>query len=280
MDAPARTLVMGVLNVTPDSFSDGGLHFDPQAAFARAEQMVAEGADIIDIGGESTRPGSERPAQAEELRRTEQVVRAVARLGVPVSIDTMRASVAQACVAAGATLINDVSGGLADPQMLPAVAELGVDYVCMHWRAHGHEMNAYAVYHDVVTQVHDELLARRDAALAAGIAGERIILDPGYGFAKNAEQNWQLLAAQPAMIGWGHRVLVAVSRKRFLGALLADGEDPRPAIERDAATVALSTLAAEQGAWAVRTHQVRDNRDAVEVVARVSRAGATLPRRR
>lgn len=273
-----RTLVMGILNVTPDSFSDGGRWATPATALDHAKRLLDDGADLIDIGGESTRPGAVRPSADEELRRVRPVVEAVAGLGVTVSVDTMRASVAEACIEAGATLVNDVSAGLADPAMLATVAaHPGVDYVAMHWRAHGAVMNDAAHYDDVVAEVTGELLGRRDAALAAGIAADRIVLDPGYGFSKTADQNWTLFAANESFLRHGHRVLVGVSRKRFLGDLLAAPDArgelrPRPTEERDAATAALTTLCAQQGVWAVRTHEVRAQRDAVEVVARLQAA--------
>ncbi|MGJ6979846.1 dihydropteroate synthase [Aestuariimicrobium soli] len=275
-----RTLVMGILNVTPDSFSDGGRWAAPAAALDHARAMLDDGADLIDIGGESTRPGSTRPEVAEELRRVIPVVEAVAALGVTVSVDTMRAEVARAAVEAGAGIVNDVSGGLADPQMLATVAALqhthpGVDYVAMHWRAHGSVMNDEAHYDDVVADVTRELLARRDAAVAAGIDPARIVLDPGYGFSKNSDQNWTLLAANASFLTHGHRVLVGVSRKRFLGELLATDAGPRPPDQRDAATAALTALCAAQGVWAVRTHEVRAQRDAVEVAARLAAGGVT-----
>ncbi|WP_203568935.1 dihydropteroate synthase [Aestuariimicrobium ganziense] len=266
-----RTLVMAVLNVTPDSFSDGGRWLDAERAVDHGLDLVAQGADIIDVGGESTRPGAHRPSLDEELNRVVPVVAALSGQGVTVSVDTMRAAVAEASIAAGAAIINDVSGGLADPDMLATVAGADVDYIAMHWRGHGEVMNANARYLDVVAEVLDELVDRRDAALAAGVAPERLVLDPGYGFAKDAEHNWALLRAQEQFLDLGHRLLVGVSRKRFLGELLADEHGPRPADERDDATVALTTHSALQGVWAVRTHTARAHRDAVEVVARLRR---------
>ncbi|CAI9404971.1 Dihydropteroate synthase [Aestuariimicrobium sp. T2.26MG-19.2B] len=275
---PARTLVMGILNVTPDSFSDGGRWASAARAVEHARAMVDDGADLIDVGGESTRPGSTRPSVDEELRRVVPVVEAIAGFGVPISVDTMRAEVARAAIGAGASIVNDVSGGLADESMLATVAaHAGVDYVAMHWRAHGSAMNAEAHYDDVVADVTRELLQRRDAALAAGIAADRLVLDPGYGFSKTGEQNWQLFADNESFLQHGHRVLVGVSRKRFLGELLAADGVPRPAERRDAATQALTTLCALQGVWAVRTHEVRGQRDAVEVVARLRSTSTTHP---
>lgn len=270
-DTP-RTLVMGIVNVTPDSFSDGGRWLDPRAAIERGRQLVAEGADVIDIGGESTRPGAVRPDADEERARVLPVIEALAAEGITVSLDTMRAEVAAAGVAAGARIVNDVSGGLADPAMLDTVAALDVDYVCMHWRGllgHG-DTNAH--YDHVVDDVLAELTGRRDACLAAGIAPQRVILDPGYGFSKDADQNWLLLAALDRFQRLGHRLLVGVSRKRFLGTLL-DGRDPEG---RDAASAALTFEAARHGVWAVRTHTAREHADAVRVAERLSRAAAEL----
>lgn len=270
-EAPARTLVMGVLNVTEDSFSDGGLWADADAAIAHAFDMVAEGADILDVGGESTRPGSARVPERVELERVVPVVRALADAGVAVSVDTTRATVAEASIAGGASWINDVSGGLADPAMLPAVADGGCGYITMHWRGHATEMDSRAVYTDVVAEVRDELAERRDAALAAGIDAGRLVLDPGFGFAKTGDHNWALLAHLDALMALGFPLLVAVSRKRFLGSLLADADGPRPPRERDDATAALTALAARRGVWGVRTHSVRQHRDAIEVVERLRR---------
>lgn len=270
-EAPARTLVMGVLNVTEDSFSDGGLWADADAAIAHAFDMVAEGADILDVGGESTRPGSARVPERVELERVVPVVRALADAGVAVSVDTTRATVAEASIAGGASWINDVSGGLADPAMLPAVADGGCGYITMHWRGHATEMDSRAVYTDVVAEVRDELAERRDAALAAGIDAGRLVLDPGFGFAKTGDHNWALLAHLDALMALGFPLLVAVSRKRFLGSLLADADGPRPPRERDDATAALTALAAQRGVWGVRTHSVRQHRDAIEVVERLRR---------
>ena len=270
MTTPAgRTLVMGVLNVTPDSFSDGGRYLDTDAALSNALELVAAGADIIDIGGESTRPGAARVDPVAELARVLPVVRALAERGVTVSIDTTRASVARAALAAGAAWVNDVSGGLADPEMLDVVAASGRGYVAMHWRGHSATMQSRAVYDDVVAEVAAELADRRDAALAAGIVGERLVLDPGLGFAKEPEHNWQILAHWSAFEALGHPLLLAASRKRFLGEVLADEAGPRPPAERDAATAALTALFAARGVWAVRTHEVRSSADAVRVAARL-----------
>ena len=275
--SPQRTLVMGILNVTPDSFSDGGDHFAFGDAIAHAHLMVAEGADIIDVGGESTRPGSQRPTEDEELARVVPVVERLAGEGLVVSVDTMRASVARAALDHGAAIINDVSAGLADEAMLQVVAEAGVDYIAMHWRGHGAGMNDLAHYGQVGEEVMAELQARIDAALAAGVAAERLIIDPGYGFSKDADQNWALLGDQQRFVDLGYRTLVGVSRKRFLGDLLTDANGPRPVHQRDDAAVAITTLSALQGVWAVRTHTVRQHRDAVEVVARFVAEGGRSP---
>lgn len=255
------TVVMGVLNVTPDSFSDGGRHDTLPAAVAHGLRLATDGAALVDVGGESTRPGAGRVPLAQELARVVPVVEALAAEGVACSVDTMRAEVAEAAVAAGAVLVNDVSGGLADERMLRTVAELGVDYVAMHWRAHSATMQRHTDYDDVVPDVLAETLARRDAAVAAGIAPERIILDPGIGFAKTGEQNWELLRRLDLFRATGHRVLVGVSRKRFLGELLGR-DDPQ---ERDQATAAVSAWCALHGVWAVRTHEVRAQLDAIAV---------------
>ncbi len=268
---PPRSLVMGVLNVTPDSFSDGGRYVDPQVAVRHGLALVAEGADLVDVGGESTRPGAVRPSPAEEVDRVVPVVRALAAAGALVSVDTMRAAVAERAVEAGAVLVNDVSGGRADPDMLPVVARLEVPYVLMHWRAHSREMEQHADYGDVVEDVMAELGEQLEAAYAAGIAPGRIAVDPGIGFSKTADQNWEVLAGLERLHRLGHPVLVAASRKRFLGRLLADGAGtPRSPEARADATTATSALAAAAGAWCVRAHEVRANLDAVLVAARWS----------
>jgi dihydropteroate synthase len=259
---------MGVVNVTPDSFSDGGLYLARDAAVARGLALVGDGADLVDVGGESTRPGAVRPSEQEELDRVLPVVEALAGQGVLVSVDTMRASVAEAAVQAGARLVNDVSGGRADDEMLSTVARLGVPYVLMHWRAHAESMQQHTTYADVVGEVVDELRDQRDVAVAAGIPPARIALDPGIGFAKTGEQNWQVLAGLEQLLALGHPLLVATSRKRFLGELLAEDGELRPPRERDAATAATAALAAALGAWCVRVHEVRATADAVRVAAR------------
>ncbi|WP_375430307.1 dihydropteroate synthase [uncultured Friedmanniella sp.] len=262
-----RTQVMGVVNVTPDSFSDGGRWFDPDAAIGHGLALLAEGADVIDVGGESTRPGAERPDTAEELRRVLPVVRALAATGAVVSVDTMRAEVAAEAVAAGARLVNDVSGGLAEVEMLATVADLGVAYVCMHWRGHADVMQDRTVYADVVTDVLRELQDRIERARSAGVQPDQLVVDAGFGFAKTGEHNWELLRRLEELEVLGVPQLVGVSRKRFLGSLLA-GPDGRPRApdERDDATTALTTLLAWRGVWGVRVHSVRASRDAVAVV--------------
>jgi dihydropteroate synthase len=266
----SRCLVMGVVNVTPDSFSDGGSWFGADAAIARGMELAAQGADIVDVGGESTRPGAQRVPAEEELRRVAPVISGLAGAGVPVSVDTMRAEVAQAALEVGARLVNDVSGGLADPAMPRLVAQARVPYVVMHWRGHSHQMQDRAVYGDVVREVRDELHRRVDAVVAAGVDPALIILDPGLGFAKLAEHNWALLthlAEISRLGGWpGFPVIVGASRKRFLGQLLAtpDGS-ARPFPGCDDATIAVTALAAAAGAWCVRVHEVRANADAVRV---------------
>jgi len=265
---PGRCLVMGVVNVTPDSFSDGGAWFDRDAAVRHGLELVAEGADIVDVGGESTRPGAQRVSLGEELRRVVPVITALTREGVPVSVDTMRAEVAAAAIEAGARLVNDVSGGLADAQMAPLVAKSGVPYVVMHWRGHSHDMNTRAVYADVVAEVAAELRARIHALTEAGVDPARLVLDPGLGFAKKAEHDWALLAHLEDLQELGLPLLIGASRKRFIGRLLAGADGtPRPVEQRADATMAITALAAAAGAWCVRVHDVRPNADAVEVAA-------------
>ncbi|NVI86520.1 dihydropteroate synthase [Actinomadura sp. BRA 177] len=266
---------MGVVNVTPDSFSDGGAWFDPEKAIRHGLDLVAEGADIVDVGGESTRPGAQRVSEDEELRRVVPVIEALNAENVPVSIDTMRAEVAEAAVRVGARLVNDVSGGLADPDMARVVAAADVPYVVMHWRGHSHDMQTRAVYADVVREVRDELLQRVDAVLQEGVDPSMIVLDPGLGFAKSpkAGHNWTLLARLDALTATGYPVLVGASRKSFLTKLLADPDGtPRAFAECDDATVATTALAAAAGAWCVRVHRVRPNADAVRVAAAVGAA--------
>lgn len=258
---------MGVVNTTPDSFSDGGLAHDPQDGIRLGLRLAAEGADLVDVGGESTRPGAERIDEAEELRRVLPVVAGLAEQGVVVSVDTMRSSVARAAVEAGARMVNDVSGGMADPDMPSAVAELDVPYVVMHWRGHSKDMQERAVYRDVVSEVCEELSARVEQVLAAGVRPDHVVLDPGLGFAKQPQHSLALLRGLDRIVGLGYPVLVGASRKGFLGALLADESGPRPLGEREDATTAVSALAADRGAWAVRVHDARSNSDAVRVAA-------------
>ena len=273
LPAPDRCLVMGIVNVTPDSFSDGGKWLDPAAAVAHGLRLAAEGADIVDVGGESTRPGAQRVDEAEELRRIGPVISGLAAAGAAVSVDTMRAGVAEVALGAGARMVNDVSGGLADPRLPRLAGEAGVPYVVTHWRGYGRDMQDRAVYDDVVREVSAELRRQVDAVIAAGVDASAVIVDPGIGFAKLHGHNWTLLTSlgEIARLG-GDRafpVLVGASRKSFLGSLLrgADGE-PRPPAERDGATVAVSALAAAAGAWCVRVHAVAANADAVRVAAR------------
>jgi dihydropteroate synthase len=260
-----RCLVMSVLNVTPDSFSDGGRFVEVDIAVAHALAQVGAGADIIDVGGESTRPGAHRISADEELGRVLPVIERLVDHGVVVSIDTMRSEVAQVAVAAGAGLVNDVSGGLADPGMHAWVARAEVPYVVMHWRGHSTDMEGLASYADVVAEVCLELSDRLGELNAAGVDPARVILDPGLGFAKTSAHNWALLAALPQLTALGHPVLIGASRKRFLGELLGEPGLPRPVDERDAATDAITALAAAAGAWAVRVHDVRGSRDAIAV---------------
>lgn len=257
---------MGVLNVTPDSFSDGGRYADFDAALRHGVQMHREGAHLVDVGGESTRPGADRVDADTEAHRVLPVIRELAARGVPMSIDTSRASVAAAALEAGATVINDVSGGLADPAMAKVVAEAGCPWVLMHWRGHSKRMQDLSAYGDVVAEVKAELARRVEAALAAGVRPDRIVIDPGLGFAKRPEHNWQLTTRLPELLALGYPVLFAASRKSYLGTLLAapDGT-PRPTGEREAATVATSLLAIAAGAWGVRVHDVRGTVDALAV---------------
>jgi dihydropteroate synthase len=267
---PGRTLVIGVVNVTPDSFSDGGEWFDPAAAINHGLDLLAEGADIVDVGGESTRPGAARPEVAEELRRVLPVIRELAAAGACVSTDTMRAAVAAPAIAAGARLVNDVSGGKADNRMLQLVAEAGVPYICMHWRGHSEDMQSKTSYADVVAEVIAELRTQLDEADRAGVAADKVIIDPGFGFAKTGEHNWQLLHRLEEFDVLSRPMLAGVSRKAFLGRLLADSEgSPRPAKQRDDATTALTTVLALRGVWGVRVHSVRASRDAIAVAQRL-----------
>jgi len=246
-------LIMGILNVTPDSFADGGRHNDFDAAVARGLEMIAEGVDIIDIGGESTRPGADRVSEAEEIERTIPVITELAKYGARISIDTMRASTAEAAIKAGASIINDVSGGLADPEMLQTAARLGVPYIAMHWRGQSKDMNSKAIYKDVVIDVISELRERITAALDAGIEVGNLIIDPGLGFAKDAEHNWEIIDSIDSFVHVGYPVLIGASRKRFLG-----GNSPD---EREQATIDLTKRLATTGVWAVRVHSVRPHKE-------------------
>jgi len=273
-----RCRVMGVINVTPDSFSDGGAFEDADSAVKHGLQLLGAGADLLDVGGESTRPGAQRVSPEEEQLRVLPVIRALAEAGAVVSIDTMRASTAEAALHAGARIINDVSGGLADADLPRVAAAAGVPYVVMHWRGHSAGMQQQAVYDDVVREVCDELSARVDAVVAAGVDVDQVIVDPGIGFAKTAEHNWTLLAHLEALLSLGRPVLIGASRKSFLGKLLADGDEPRPVVDRDDATAAITALVAAAGAWGVRVHDARTSADAVRVAAAVVAArsgGAT-----
>jgi dihydropteroate synthase len=269
LSASDRCLVMGIINVTPDSFSDGGLNRSVGAAVEHGLALAADGADIIDVGGESTRPGAERVPVEVELARTLPVVRGLVGEGMTVSIDTTRAVVARAAVESGAVVVNDVSGGLADPRMAACVATAGVTYIAMHWRAPSRTMYAHAVYDDVVADVARELRTRVVALTDAGIASDRIVLDPGLGFAKTANHDWQLLSRLDELVALGHPLLVGASRKSFLSDALGTGlrTSPLPAA-RDAATAAVSALAAAAGAFCVRVHDVASSYDAVRVAAR------------
>lgn len=263
------TAIMGIVNVTPDSFSDGGRFLAADAAIAHGLSLRADGAHILDVGGESTRPGAERVAPAEERARVLPVVAALAAEGALVSIDTMNASTAQAAIDAGARIVNDVSGGLGDPDMLGVVAASDVDVVLQHWRGHSADMYAHAAYADLARDLVAELEGRVGAAAAAGISPDRIILDPGIGFGKRGAQNWEALRALEQIVAIGPRVLVGTSRKRFLAEALADAEGVEVSTSRrDLATAVTSVLATQAGAWAVRVHDVAATRDALTVWTR------------
>jgi len=241
-------LVMGILNVTPDSFADGGKHFTLEHAISRGLQMIEEGVDIIDVGGESTRPGADRVTEEEEQRRVIPVIQGLAGKGADISIDTMRASTAKLAVEAGASIVNDVSGGAADPEMFATIAALGCKYTLMHWRGHSKEMNSLAQYGDVVEDVIHEVTIQLDKALAAGIKRENIILDPGLGFAKDADHNWEILKRLDEFTALGYPVLIGHSRKRFIG-----GDTPD---DREEGTLKISESLVGKGIWAVRVHSV------------------------
>ena len=258
-----RTLVMGILNVTPDSFADGGRHFDFESAINRAKEMISEGVDIIDVGGESTRPGADRVSEEVERDRVIPVITELAELGVTLSIDTTRSNIALAAIGAGATIVNDVSGGLADTKMASVIASNpAIQYVVMHWRGHSKDMQNSAKYKSVVSEVKEELDDRVITLTKSGIAPEQIILDPGIGFAKSAEHNWELLRNIDRLQLLGFPILFGTSRKRFLGDLLGANS----ADDRESASIALTTHLAKAGVWGVRTHSVKPHRDAIAVV--------------
>jgi dihydropteroate synthase len=246
-------LVMGILNITPDSFADGGKYNNFESAIRRGQEMIAEGVDIIDIGGESTKPGAERITLEEELHRVIPVVRELSQLGIKISIDTMRSEVARKAIDAGASIINDVSGGLADPEMLTTAAGLELPYIAMHWRGHSKDMNSQAVYKDVVSEVIEELQERITASLDAGIKKDNLIIDPGIGFAKDADHNWAIIDSISTFVDLGYPVLVGASRKRFLG-----GDNPDL---REAATIALTQKLSTTGIWAIRVHSVKPHKE-------------------
>jgi dihydropteroate synthase len=270
---PDRLVVVGVLNVTPDSFSDGGRYTNLDNAVAHGQRLAREGADLVDVGGESTRPGAERVRAAEEERRVIPVIEALVAGGVPVSVDTYRASVAERALVAGASVVNDVSGGLGDPDMAAVVRDAGCPWILMHWRGPSRQMQDLAQYADIVADVRRELGERVEAAHRAGIGADQIVIDPGLGFAKTAAHNWALLAHLDVLVGLGLPVLVGASRKSFLGRVLADPDGtPRPVDDREAATVALTAYAAAQGVWGVRVHDVQPNVDAARTIAAVREA--------
>lgn len=267
------TLVMGVVNVTPDSFSDGGMWFTPEAGVAHGLDLLEQGADILDVGGESTRPGAVRTSEDEELRRVIPVIRELSRNGARISVDTMRAAVAAQAVEAGASIVNDVSGGMADSDMARVVAAAQVPFVVMHWRGHSDTMQRRASYDDVVSDVCRSLTERVADLCDRGVGRDQLILDPGFGFAKLAEHNWSLLAHLDAVQSLGFPVLVGTSRKTFLGRLgVPEGGEPRPPAQRDVATAATTVIAGLAGAWAVRVHDVASSVDALRVVAAMEAA--------
>ena len=259
---------MGVLNITPDSFADGGRYLEYEAAINRAKEMIAEGVDIIDVGGESTRPGAPRISSDEERDRTIPVITELHALGAKISIDTTRSEIASAAIAAGATIVNDVSGGLADLQMATLIAKNPtVQYIAMHWRGESENMQERAIYKDVVQEVRHELQERVDALIKIGVNPEQIILDPGIGFAKTGEHNWELLRNIDRLQLLGYPILIGVSRKRFLGDLVGA---PAPD-DRESATIAITAEMARKGVWAVRTHSVKPHLDAIKVIEELKR---------
>ena len=262
----SRTVVMGILNITPDSFADGGKYLSKDDAVLGGRRLVVEGADIIDVGGESTRPGAERVSETEELKRVIPVIKELVKDGAVVSVDTMRAEVAKEAIAVGATYINDVSGGLADEKMAKVIASNPkVQYIVMHWRGHSKNMQEQAIYKDVVKEVKEELDERVSSLLKAGVSNEQIILDPGIGFAKESGHNWQILQNIDRIQLLGYPLLIGVSRKRFLGELI-NAKDPN---DREAATIALTTELARLKVWGVRTHAVKAHQDAISVIERM-----------
>jgi dihydropteroate synthase len=276
---PGRCVVIGIINVTPDSFSDGGRYLDPDDAVAHGLALWAQGADLVDVGGESTRPGACRVDAATETARVVPVLRDLASSGVPCSVDTTRAAVAEAALEAGAVIVNDVSGGLADPAMASTMARCRMPWILMHWRGPSATMNQLASYTDVVAEVRAELMARVDAAVLAGVDPAALVLDPGLGFAKTAAHNWALLGRLDELTELGFPVLVGASRKRFLGSLLASADGlPRRCGGRDTATAAVSALAAVAGVWGVRVHDAAASRDAITVAA-AWQAGSARPAR-
>ena len=262
----SRTLVMGILNITPDSFADGGKYLSKEDAIKQGRRLIAEGADIIDVGGESTKPGVDRVSEADELERVIPVVTELVKDGAVISVDTMRSEVAKQAIAAGASYINDVSGGLADEKMASVIAQNPkIQYIAMHWRGHSKEMQKKAVYKDVVKEVKDELDERVSQLLKAGVDPEQIILDPGIGFAKESEHNWEILKNIERFQLLGYPLLIGASRKRFLGELVNAPEPDK----REAATIALTTELARLKVWAVRTHAVKAHQDAISVMERL-----------
>lgn len=263
-----RTLVMGILNVTPDSFADGGRHFTLKDAINRAQVMIEEGVDIIDIGGESTKPGAERVTEEEEASRVIPVLEQLTQLSVEISIDTTRSSIAARAISLGVKYVNDVSGGLADPKMYEVIAKNPkVQYVIMHWRAHSKNMQDLAHYKDVVKEVKEELEERISSAIEAGVDPDQIIIDPGIGFSKSGEHNWELLKNIDRLSLLGYPILIGASRKRFLGELTGSSNPD----EREAATLAITAMMAKQGIWAVRTHSVKAHRDVIATINALAR---------
>jgi dihydropteroate synthase len=257
------TLVMGILNVTPDSFADGGRYSTTELALKRADEMISEGVEIIDVGGESTKPGADRITQAEEVARVIPVIKELAKKDTPISIDTTRASVAEQAIKLGISYVNDVSGGLADPEMYKLIAKHPkVQYIIMHWRAHSKTMQDHAIYKDVVKEVKQELEERIEDAIKAGVNPDQIIIDPGLGFAKLPEHNWELLRNIDRIALLGYPILIGASRKRFLGELTGSSNPD----DREAASIAVTAMVAKQGVWGVRTHSVKPHRDAIATV--------------